>query len=189
MFVTACHLGKHVRLPFSSSVSVSYAPFQLIHTDVWTSPVSSCSGFKFYLVLIDDLTHYLCTFSLRAKSDAFSCLISFHAYVQTQFQLPVSSPITIMVKNLTTTLSAIILLLTALLSGFPVPTPLLKMGKPNVIIRTLNDLVLCSQASTILCQTVRSLWPQHLPIPNRWCSSTYSRPRACYCTCTCHFFT
>jgi len=84
----SCQLGKHVRLPFSSSNLVSYVPFQIVYADVWTSPVSSFSGFKYYLVLIDDFTHYIWTFPLRAKSDVFDCLIAFHAYVRTQFQLP-----------------------------------------------------------------------------------------------------
>ena len=35
----ACQLGKHVRLPFSDSSSVSYVPFQIVHADVWTSLV------------------------------------------------------------------------------------------------------------------------------------------------------
>ena len=42
----ACQLGKHVRLPFSHSTSVTTAPFDLLHCDVWTSPVLSNSGFK-----------------------------------------------------------------------------------------------------------------------------------------------
>lgn len=54
----ACQLGMHVRLPFSDSSSISYVPFQIVHADMWTSPVSSFSGFKYYLVLVDDFTHY-----------------------------------------------------------------------------------------------------------------------------------
>jgi hypothetical protein len=84
----ACQLGKHVRLPFSSSSSVSYVPFQIVHADVWTSPVTSFSGFKYYLVLVDDYTHYVWTFPLRAKSETLACLLDFHSYVSTQFQLP-----------------------------------------------------------------------------------------------------
>ena len=84
----SCQLGKHVRLPFTSSSLVSYVPFQIVHADVWTSPISSFSGFKYYLVLIDDCTHYIWTFPLRAKSDVFHCLVVFHAHVQTQFSLP-----------------------------------------------------------------------------------------------------
>ena len=32
-------LGKHSRLPFHDSTSQTYFPFQLVHSDVWTSPV------------------------------------------------------------------------------------------------------------------------------------------------------
>ena len=87
----ACQLSKHVRLSFSSSVSVSYVPFQIVPADVWTSPIHSFSGFKYYLVLIDDYTHYVWTFLLHAKSDVLQCLLAFHAYVLTQFQLPLIS--------------------------------------------------------------------------------------------------
>lgn len=67
---------------------MSYVPFQVIHADVWTSPVTSFLGFQYYLVLIDDYSHYVWTFPLRAKSEVFQCLLHFHAYVSTQFQLP-----------------------------------------------------------------------------------------------------
>jgi hypothetical protein len=35
----ACQLGKRAKLPFNSSVSSTSAPFELVHCDVWTSPV------------------------------------------------------------------------------------------------------------------------------------------------------
>ena len=50
----ACQLGKHTRLPFHNSISFTVSPFDLVHCDLWTSPISSCSGFKFYLIIIDD---------------------------------------------------------------------------------------------------------------------------------------
>ena len=47
----ACQLGRHVRLPFSSSSSHAAHAFDLIHCDLWTSPVLSMSGYKcFHLV-------------------------------------------------------------------------------------------------------------------------------------------
>lgn len=52
---TACQLGKHSRLFFSVSKSVTSFAFELIHADLWTSPVPSFTGFKFFLVLLDDL--------------------------------------------------------------------------------------------------------------------------------------
>lgn len=45
----SCRLGKHVRLPFTSSEPKSFFPFQLIHSDVWTSPVLSNSGINIML--------------------------------------------------------------------------------------------------------------------------------------------
>jgi hypothetical protein len=81
----ACRLGKHARLPFSSSQNCSFFPFQLLHMDVWTSPVVSISGYQFYLVILDDYTHYVWSFPLKHKSDVLSVLATFFAYVQTQF--------------------------------------------------------------------------------------------------------
>jgi hypothetical protein len=44
---------------------------------VWTSPVPSISGFKFYLVLVDDYTHYCWTYPLRHKSEVHDHLVQF----------------------------------------------------------------------------------------------------------------
>ena len=86
---SSCQMGKHVRLPFSNSTSHSYFPFQLLHSDVWTSPVYSYSGYKYYVVFLDDYTHYLWTIPLRQKSEVLPTIRAFIAYVQTQFRLPI----------------------------------------------------------------------------------------------------
>jgi hypothetical protein len=70
----ACQLGFHVRLPFPTSSSRATCIFYLIHYDVWTSPVISISGYKYYLLILDDFSHYLWTFPLRQKSDTFPTL-------------------------------------------------------------------------------------------------------------------
>jgi histone deacetylase 1/2 len=57
----ACQLGRHVRLPFSSSLSRASRNFDLIHCDLWTSPIISVSGFKYYLVIVHDCSHFLWT--------------------------------------------------------------------------------------------------------------------------------
>jgi hypothetical protein len=46
--------------------------FNLIHCDLWTSLIVSISGYKYYLVILDDHSHYVWTFPLRVKSDTFS---------------------------------------------------------------------------------------------------------------------
>jgi hypothetical protein len=43
----------------------------------------STSGFKYFLVILDDFTHFLWTVPLRQKSDAYASLASFRAYTHT----------------------------------------------------------------------------------------------------------
>jgi hypothetical protein len=43
------------------------------------------SGSKYYLVILDNFTHYLWTFPLKLKSDTFTTLSNFFAYVSAQF--------------------------------------------------------------------------------------------------------
>ena len=61
----------------------------LIHSDVWTSPVPSNLGYLYYLVILDDYSHYVWTFPVRRKSDALSILTAFYSYVHTQFGRPI----------------------------------------------------------------------------------------------------
>jgi hypothetical protein len=70
----ACQLGRQAKLPFPTSSSHTSAAFQLIHCDLWTSPIVSFSGYKYYLVVLDDFTHYSWTFPLRNKSDTCATL-------------------------------------------------------------------------------------------------------------------
>jgi hypothetical protein len=58
-FCHAYQLGKHTSC--SSSHRAEH-PFDLIHLDLWASPVVSMSGSKYYLFILDDFTHYLRTF-------------------------------------------------------------------------------------------------------------------------------
>jgi histone deacetylase 1/2 len=81
----ACQLGKSTRIPFSISHSKASAPFDLIHCDLWTSPIISCSGYKYYLIVLDDFSHYSWAFPLRAKSETCDVLIRFFTVISTQF--------------------------------------------------------------------------------------------------------
>jgi hypothetical protein len=87
----ACQLGRHTRLPFSTSTSRAPNNFDLIHCDLWTSPIVSVSGYKYYLVILNDCSHYIWTFPLRLKSETFSTLANFFAYVRTQFGTTIKS--------------------------------------------------------------------------------------------------
>jgi hypothetical protein len=86
-----CVLGKHVRLPFHLSKSLVFAPFDIIHSDLWTSPIVTNSGHRYYLLFLDDYTNFLWTFPLAQKSQVFQTFKNFHAYVQTQFKTSIKS--------------------------------------------------------------------------------------------------
>jgi hypothetical protein len=51
----------------------------------------SISGYKYYLVVVDDFSHYSWTFPLRAKSDTFTTLLHFFTWVSTQFGLTIKA--------------------------------------------------------------------------------------------------
>lgn len=87
----ACQLGRHCCLPFNTSFTRATSNFDLIHCDLWTSPVSSVSGYKYYLVILDDCSYFVWTFPLRLKSDTFRTLTNFFAYVKTQFSKTIKS--------------------------------------------------------------------------------------------------
>jgi transposase InsO family protein len=73
-----------VYLPFSTSTSKTVSPFEIVHCDVWTSPVSSISGCKYYLVLLDDFTHFCWTYPLMSKSEVHH-IVDFIALARMQF--------------------------------------------------------------------------------------------------------
>ncbi|XP_076902942.1 uncharacterized protein LOC143557857 [Bidens hawaiensis] len=45
----ACVFGKSVRFPFFDSCNRTSLPFDIIHSDLWTSPVPSTGGHRFHL--------------------------------------------------------------------------------------------------------------------------------------------
>ncbi|KAK1617270.1 hypothetical protein QYE76_022787 [Lolium multiflorum] len=57
--------------------------------DVWTSPVPSNSVYNYYLVILDDYSHFVWTFPLRRKSDVAATLTAFFVFVSTQFGRPI----------------------------------------------------------------------------------------------------
>jgi hypothetical protein len=46
----SCQVSKSKKLPFPDSTRMSTQPLELIHSDVWTSPILSPSGCKFYVL-------------------------------------------------------------------------------------------------------------------------------------------
>ena len=64
----------------------SEVPFALIHSDVWgPSPVSTASGYRWFVIFVDDCTHMSWLYLLKHKDEVLSVFKSFHVMVQTQF--------------------------------------------------------------------------------------------------------
>jgi hypothetical protein len=82
----SCQLGKSKRLPFSASNRQTTTPLKLIHTDIWTSPVLSVRGYKYYVVFVDDFSRYTWFYPLH---DVYECFIKFKVLAEKQFSTPI----------------------------------------------------------------------------------------------------
>lgn len=87
----ACQMGKHMKFPFSLSNFVYRFPFEIVHYDVWTTPVASVGGIKYYVIFLDNYYQFLWVYPSRAKSDLFSKFLHFSAYVKNHFQSDIKS--------------------------------------------------------------------------------------------------
>jgi histone deacetylase 1/2 len=115
-------------------------PFELVLCDVWTSHVASISGYQYYLVLLDDFTHFCWTFPLVRKSEVSAHITNFCNYVSTQFSLAIKS---IQADNGTKFVNNTLQNLFAshgihLRLSCPYTSP--QNGKAERILRTLNNI-------------------------------------------------
>ncbi|GJV64960.1 ribonuclease H-like domain-containing protein [Tanacetum coccineum] len=68
----ACQLGKHVRLPFVSSNTLVMSCFDVVHLDLWTSPILNLSGFKYYVLCMLAIFHDMIEEFIEVIMDDFS---------------------------------------------------------------------------------------------------------------------
>jgi len=132
-----------MRLPFSTSVSRASSNFELIHCDLWTSPILSVSGYKYYLVILDDCSHYTWTFPLKLKSDTYSTLAHFFAYVTTQFGSTVKAVQCDNGKEFDNSSSRTFFLTHGIHLRMSCPYTSPQNGKAERLIRSLNNVVRC----------------------------------------------
>ncbi|GKB50287.1 ribonuclease H-like domain-containing protein [Tanacetum coccineum] len=89
-----CHasqLGKHAKLPFYNSESSVDSVFEIIHSDIWTSPILSESEIKYYAIFLDHFSHLVWVYPLHKKSDLFDNFVAFRAYVNKQFNVDIKA--------------------------------------------------------------------------------------------------
>ena len=80
-----CLMGKSKQLPFEDSSRVVLSVLDLIHSDVWVSPIVSCEGHRYYVIFIDDYSRFTWLYPIRNKSDVFSCFVKFKSLVENRF--------------------------------------------------------------------------------------------------------
>lgn len=91
-FCEACQYEKSHLLPFNLSTSHAQEPLDLIHSDVWgPAPINSSSGFRFYVLFIDDFSRYTWIFPLKQKSETLQAFIQFKNQVENQFNKKVKA--------------------------------------------------------------------------------------------------
>lgn len=79
-----CILTKIHRVSYPSSSNESDTPFALIHSDVWgPSPISTLSGFRWFVTFVDDCTHMTWLYVMKHKHDVFGIFWMFHTLVKT----------------------------------------------------------------------------------------------------------
>ena len=79
-------IRKTTALPFNNSDSISKSIFELIHSDVWgPSPVASIGGSRYFVVFIDDYSHYSWIFQMKSRSEILPIYSNFAKMVETQF--------------------------------------------------------------------------------------------------------
>ncbi|KAJ9550514.1 LOW QUALITY PROTEIN: hypothetical protein OSB04_014559 [Centaurea solstitialis] len=74
-----------VKLPFGTSSLTTSAPLEVIFSDVWSSPIYSLDGYKYYVIFVDHFTKYIWLYPIKCKSDTTNTFIYFKALVEKKF--------------------------------------------------------------------------------------------------------
>lgn len=66
----SCVLCKQVKFPFSDSQTTTLMPFNILHSDIWTSLILNFIGHKYYVLFWDDfykfhVEHFLLAENLK----------------------------------------------------------------------------------------------------------------------------
>lgn len=80
-----CLVSKSHKTPFSQTSLTSSHLLELVFSDVWTSPMYSVDGYKYYVIFVDHFTHYVWFYPLRNKSDVCHIFIRWKAVVENKF--------------------------------------------------------------------------------------------------------
>lgn len=91
LICNSCSSNKSHKLPFSLSTLVSKGPLDIIFSDVWTSPVLSVDGFKYYVIFVDHFTRYSWLYPLKTKSQVAQIFPIFKTLVENRFKARITT--------------------------------------------------------------------------------------------------
>lgn len=84
-YCTSCLVSKAIAQPFDLSCNSCFNILDLVHSDVWTSPVPSFTGYKYYVVFVHDLSKFTWFYPMHNKHEVFACFQSFKSHVENLF--------------------------------------------------------------------------------------------------------
>lgn len=87
----SCSINKNHKLPFHDTSISSSQPLQIIFSDVWSSPVHSFDGYKYYLIIVDPFTRYIWFFPLKLKSQVTATFVKFKQLVENQLNTKIKT--------------------------------------------------------------------------------------------------
>jgi hypothetical protein len=67
----ACQQAKSHQLSYSSSMSASKSPLELVYSDVWDTTPESVGRKKYYVFFIDDFSKFTWIYLIKFKSEVF----------------------------------------------------------------------------------------------------------------------
>ena len=74
------------RFHLNKTPLISTSLLELVHSDVWgPSPLTSLLGFNYYVIFVDDYSHFTWLFLLKHKNKVLSVFKHFKSMVETQF--------------------------------------------------------------------------------------------------------
>ncbi|KAE8673308.1 hypothetical protein F3Y22_tig00111794pilonHSYRG00058 [Hibiscus syriacus] len=77
-----CITSKQHQLKFNTSNSRAKSVLELVHSDVWQTPVTSLGGANYFVSFIDDYSRRCWVYPIKKKSDVFSTFKNFKARVE-----------------------------------------------------------------------------------------------------------
>ena len=85
----SCQYAKLHRVHLSPRVNKrAFAPFELVHFDVWgPCPVLSPTGFNYFITFVDDFSRVTCLYLMKIHSEFFSYFSAFCVEIQVQFHV------------------------------------------------------------------------------------------------------